>query len=229
MISLENFYDVVKNSSIVPEKNKEWKDEVYNSSYDPTDDYGSEVKIFREEFPLHKNISWDWIIPVVDAGIDDGSTRILDPRIETSSVYNIEETLKNIQGLDSNVSRDFLEEFCSEITKNDSWLYTTVSHSTVHYSDSLKLRYIEAREKHNLRQCHIYTSYSKKTSFFGRHNDSMSSIIVAGIGDVEYSFDDGKSYVLHPGDGIYIPRGTYHKPNIFGPRATFSYCWSYKR
>ena len=95
------------------------------------------------------------------------------------------------------------------------------------YNDELKKRYIEARNKYGLTQCHIYTTFSKKSAWFGMHNDQMSSIIVASIGDVEYNFKDGSSYILKPGDGIYIPRGVYHKPNIFGPRATFSYSWSY--
>ena len=45
------------------------------------------------------------------------------------------------------------------------------------------------------------------------HNDPQSIIIVAGIGDVEYSFEDGRSHLKS--DGIYIPRKVAHKANIF--------------
>ena len=36
-----------------------------------------------------------------------------------------------------------------------------------------------------------------------------------------------ETVLLKPGDGIYIPRGVWHKPKTFGPRITCSYNWSY--
>ena len=217
MITIENFYDVVNNKH--QEDQEAWIQEVWYPTFDPISKYGSEVKVLRGEFPLHKSISWDWIVPVVDKEINDASARILDPKFETESKYR-EEKIKTPWGGE-------ISSFELSPPEQDAWLYTVVCHSTKFYNDELKKRYIEARNKYGLKQCHVYTTFSTKSTWFGMHNDQMSSIIVAGIGDVEYSFKDGSSYVLKPGDGIYIPREVYHKPNIFGPRATFSYNWSY--
>ena len=217
MITIENFYDVVNNKH--QEDQEAWIQEVWHPTFDPINEYGSEVKVLRGEFPLHKSISWDWIVPVVDKEINDGSGRILDPKFETESKYR-EKKLKTPWGEEIST----LDLFDPNL---EAWLYTVVCHSTKFYNDELKKRYIEARNKYGLKQCHVYTTFSTKSTWFGMHNDPMSSIIVAGIGDVEYSFKDGSSYILKPGDGIYIPREVYHKPNIFGPRATFSYNWSY--
>jgi ribosomal protein L16 Arg81 hydroxylase len=46
---------------------------------------------------------------------------------------------------------------------------------------------------------------------------------------IQYEFEDDSIHQLHPGDAIYIPRGVYHAPKIFGPRVTFSYNWHYRR
>ena len=216
MITIENFDDVVNNKH--QEDQEAWIQEVWYPTFDPISKYGTEVKVLRGEFPLHKSISWDWIVPVIDKEINDGTGRILDPNFETKSQHNVEK----IKFPDGTESPWLLVE-----PEQDSWLYTVVGHSTKFYNEELKKRYIEARNKYGLTQCHIYTTYSTKSTWFGMHDDQMSSIIVAGIGDVEYSFKDGSSYILKPGDGIYIPRGVSHKPNIFGPRATFSYSWSY--
>lgn len=51
----------------------------------------------------------------------------------------------------------------------------------------------------------------------------MDVLIVQAVGLVEYFFDDDSSYKLEPGDSIYIPKGIYHKPKIFGPRITLSF------
>ena len=38
-----------------------------------------------------------------------------------------------------------------------------------------------------------------------------------------YGFDDGKIFVLDPGDSIFIPEGVYHTPTVHSPRATVSF------
>ena len=219
MITINNFYDVVTNKH---HNEEDWLNEIYHPdpSFDPVEEYGTEVKVLRGEFPLHKSISWDWVVPMVDSEIKDGSARILDPNFESESKYREEKIkLEDIGMVISSLDISPPEQ--------DTWLYSVVSHSTRFYNDELKKRYIEARTKHGLKQCHVFVTYSTKTAFFGMHDDPQSLMIVAGIGDVEYSFEDGSSHLLKPGDGIYIPRKVAHKANIFGPRATFSYCWSY--
>ena len=219
MITINNFYDVVTNKH---HNEEDWLNEIYHPdpSFDPIEKYGTEVKVLRGEFPLHKSISWDWIVPMVDSEIKSKSARILDPKIEVESKYNEEQIKLGDTGM--TISSSMLVP-----PEEDAWLYTIICHSTMFYNDELKKRYIEARTKHGLKQCHVFVTYSKKSAFFGMHDDPNSLLIVAGIGDVEYSFEDGSSHLLKPGDGIYIPRKVAHKANIFGPRATFSYCWSY--
>jgi len=219
MITINNFYDVVTNKH---HNEENWLNEIYHPdpSFDPVEKYGTEVKVLRGEFPLHKSISWDWVVPMVDSEIKDGSARILDPNFEFESKYREEKIKLGDTGM-------IISSLDISPPEQDTWLYSVVSHSTMFYNDELKKRYIEARTKHGLKQCHVFVTYSTKTAFFGMHDDPQSLIIVAGIGDVEYSFEDGSSHLLKPGDGIYIPRKVAHKANIFGPRATFSYCWSY--
>ncbi len=74
-------------------------------------------------------------------------------------------------------------------------------------------------------EMHIYTSLGSQSDTFGRHKDKDDVIIVQSIGQVEYKFDDGCSFVLHPGDSLFIKRGVYHNPIVLGPRVTLSFSW----
>ena len=69
---------------------------------------------------------------------------------------------------------------------------------------------------------HTYVSMSKKTSTFGRHNDTMDVLIVQAMGKVTYRFD-AAIIKLRPGDAVFIPEGEYHDPIVHGPRITLSF------
>ena len=69
---------------------------------------------------------------------------------------------------------------------------------------------------------HTYVSMSKKTSTFGRHNDTMDVLIVQAMGKVTYRFDDA-IIKLRPGDAVFKPEGEYHDPIVHGPRITLSF------
>ena len=69
---------------------------------------------------------------------------------------------------------------------------------------------------------HTYVSMSKKTSTFGRHNDTMDVLIVQAMGKVTYRFDDA-IIKLRPGDAVFIPEGENHDPIVHGPRITLSF------
>ena len=69
---------------------------------------------------------------------------------------------------------------------------------------------------------HTYVSMSKKTSTFGRHNDTMDVLIVQAMGKVTYRFDDA-IIKLRPGHAVFIPEGEYHDPIVHGPRITLSF------
>jgi len=73
-----------------------------------------------------------------------------------------------------------------------------------------------------MNEFHTYVSMSKKTSTFGRHNDTMDVLIVQAMGKVTYRFDDA-IIKLRPGDAVFIPEGEYHDPIVHGPRITLSF------
>jgi len=70
--------------------------------------------------------------------------------------------------------------------------------------------------------CHVYTSFAKSALTFGRHNDNVNVLIVGAIGKVSYKFDDGSTYLVEPGDSLYISAGEYHDPIVHSARATLS-------
>jgi len=70
---------------------------------------------------------------------------------------------------------------------------------------------------------HTYVSMAKRTSTFGRHNDTMDVLIVQAMGSVTYQFDDDRLVRLRPGDAVLIPEGVYHNPIVHGPRVTLSF------
>tara|TARA_R110000796_G_scaffold3035_16_gene11653 strand:- start:5416 stop:5895 length:480 start_codon:yes stop_codon:yes gene_type:complete len=85
------------------------------------------------------------------------------------------------------------------------------------------------RSRINADEAHIYASWIANGHQYGRHNDNMSVLIVqvwnsmaycveSEIGDKQHT-----SFVLNPGDALYIHRGTWHTPVIYGERMTLSF------
>lgn len=218
MISIENFdnYTIELNQQEPKDSpnNLEWERIMYGS-VDPLEKYGNEVRIFKNALKSHANVSWDSIIPIIDKDLDRGHVRILDPKSNTFATYNQQYIA-------------LTEEIQFEIPpETQQWMYGFVLHSVKSYPKELKPLFLEAKEKYGINQCHTYCSLSSRSTLLNRHNDPMSVLIVAGLGEIEYEFDDKKKYLISPGDAIYIPKGIYHKPKIFSARITFSYCWTY--
>ena len=77
---------------------------------------------------------------------------------------------------------------------------------------------------------HVYASFTKGSSTYGRHNDDTDVIIVQAKGTMTYGFDDGKYAHLEPGDSLFIPAYTYHNPLCnHGPRISLSFGYANKR
>ena len=77
-------------------------------------------------------------------------------------------------------------------------------------------------------QSHIYASWIKDGHSYGRHCDTMDVIIVQMWNQIAYcveSENQHTSYILSPGDALYIRNGVHHTPIIFGERATMSFSW----
>ena len=70
---------------------------------------------------------------------------------------------------------------------------------------------------------HLYMSLCGDSSTFGRHNDTDDVLIVQSIGVMHYTFDDGNTITLEPGDGLFIEKEVYHTPIVPGPRVTLSF------
>ena len=79
---------------------------------------------------------------------------------------------------------------------------------------------------------HVYANWIKNGHQYGRHKDSMDVVIVQVWNKMAYCCEspyNGRphhSYVLDPGDAIYIRAGTYHTPVIFGERMSLSFSWN---
>jgi hypothetical protein len=71
-------------------------------------------------------------------------------------------------------------------------------------------------------------SFTDKEPTTGRHNDPMHVIYCQFIGSVEWMIfknedQEEKSFILNPGDIIYIPKGVEHEVRSLSPRAAISF------
>lgn len=215
MVCKENFNEIFVNPSSDEIELQKWHQKGHNNPFDPTIEYGNKVIFYKGIFDAHTSILWEDIINKIQSEYNNESIRFLE---------------KGMNLVVENESGSNIKKFGEvTITKNTPKIPTVVTHTTNFLSDKLKEAVIEAHEKMGVNFLHIYTSFIADSYLFDRHNDIMSVLIISCIGNVEYAFDDGSSYILNPGDGIYIPKSVYHKPKIFGPRVTFSYCWSYNK
>lgn len=226
MISDEEYKKLFPNLTKAPQdlmakwmesSSNEFDEDQYHE--DPTKQWGEKVRVWKNSFPKHKEVTWNDIIPTLQAEYTNESIRFLTPGVEHVTQNEVEGIATKHPDVGAVVSRN----------RHGMFIPTMVTHTCEFLSDPVKECTLEAKEKMGINFLHIYTSILQESFIFGRHNDTMSVLIVAAINDIEYSFDDGSSYVLNPGDAIFIPRGVYHKPRVFGPRATFSYCWHYSR
>lgn len=101
---------------------------------------------------------------------------------------------------------------------------TIVLHDSFH-PGTIDTAYNEVRSQTGVKELHLYISFAKNSSTFGRHKDTMDVLIVQSIGSILYAFDDNQTYELNPGDSIFIPKGVYHTPFTSGPRVTLSFSW----
>lgn len=145
----------------------------------------------------------------------------MDKIIFTKKHFN---TVKNISWADmvTKISQEYQDKNYKIISEDSESTPTIVCHSNF-YPETILSAYNEVKESFDVLDLHTYTSFSKDSLTFGRHKDTMDVLIVQAVGLVEYFFDDGSNYKLEPGDSIYIPKGIYHEPKIFGPRITLSF------
>ncbi len=88
---------------------------------------------------------------------------------------------------------------------------------------SLRKAAEEVYKEVSTEEMHVYVSVAGGASTFERHCDDKDVLLVGGLGKVSYWFDDDKEITLNPGDSLFIEAGTYHRPEVHGPRATLSF------
>jgi hypothetical protein len=79
---------------------------------------------------------------------------------------------------------------------------------------------------HNDFSSHMYISLSKESKTFGRHKDNSDVWFLQCIGKTEWKiFDRDKiySYILDPGDFLFVPKYMYHETIPLSPRMGISF------
>ena len=214
-------------------------------NYDPVEDprLGKEVKVFRQLFPKHTKITWNDVMPKIQEEYNDQTLRVMYPQEGESLITtNVTDNshMKHPHGVI--IEKPYIPR-----------LPCLVTHQHQHSNHVIKSAMLEAYKEVGVRWIHMYMTFIKDCYLFRRHYDPHCVFIIAAMGEVEYELDykstkeedkeDNKDDLYHkrietpdlpaetvllkPGDGIYIPRGVWHKPRTFGPRITCSYNWSY--
>ena len=84
------------------------------------------------------------------------------------------------------------------------------------------------KKRYKFSQQHVYANWIRDGHNYGRHKDAMDVIILQVWNEVAYTVESENqhdSFVLSPGDAIYIRNGVYHTPVILGERMTMSFSW----
>ena len=79
----------------------------------------------------------------------------------------------------------------------------------------------------NEKECtaHIYVSFLTKSKNLGAHKDGSDVFYIQALGKTFWEVDFNRqreSYLLEPGDLIYIPKGVVHNPIPKSPRVGIS-------
>jgi len=130
--------------------------------------------------------------------------------------------VKNVTWSDviEKLGNEFSGKFAKTIYE-ESFISPTFVTNTGYFPGTIGDAYDEITEGKSMFM-HTYTSLGSDAATFGRHNDMEDVLIVQSIGKVLYSFDDGNSYILRPGDSVFIKKEVYHDPVALGPRFTLS-------
>jgi hypothetical protein len=95
---------------------------------------------------------------------------------------------------------------------------------TIRHVRNLEHRIIKNNPNHRLTHTQCYLSLSSKSTTFGKHNDTTDVWFWQCIGQTKWTVwdPDPITYILSPGDIIYVPVGMYHDPRPVTPRAGMS-------
>jgi mannose-6-phosphate isomerase-like protein (cupin superfamily) len=99
---------------------------------------------------------------------------------------------------------------------------TVVAHND-YYIGTIQQTVNYIKKYYNFKNMHMYVSFGKDSSTFGRHNDDVDVLIVQSKGKTSYKFDSGHVCELRPGDSLFIPKGVYHEPIVTEQRVSLSF------
>lgn len=99
---------------------------------------------------------------------------------------------------------------------------TVVTHNE-YYTGNIHRTVNNLKKHYNFKNMHMYISFGKYSTTFGRHKDEVDVLIVQSIGKTSYKFDNGYVCELSPGDSLFIPKGVYHKPVVLEQRVSLSF------
>ena len=109
---------------------------------------------------------------------------------------------------------------------NNRWLQVSGT-----FIGKTKILVDRVRQSIDAKDAHIYANFVKHGNQYGRHNDPMSVLIVQVWNSIAYCVESEigdkqhTSFILNPGDAIYIHKGTWHTPIISEERMTLSFSW----
>ena len=88
------------------------------------------------------------------------------------------------------------------------------------------LKKIKNNNPNNSYSAHAYISLSKESKTFGKHKDESDVWYWQCIGSTQWKIFESNetiSYILEPGDIIYVPRGIFHDIIPLSPRVGISF------
>lgn len=90
---------------------------------------------------------------------------------------------------------------------------------------------IKNNNPNNIYSAHMYISLSKESKTFGKHKDKSDVWYWQCIGSTEWKIfqsHETMSYILKPGDIIYVPKETFHDVIPLSSRVGISFGLDYK-
>jgi len=125
-------------------------------------------------------------------------------------------------------------EYMTEVVEEDSPVrigkfFTIITHTAHHHIDKVKAICNQIQQLKNrnanidIADAHMYMGLTAKSESIGKHHDDCEVIFWQCIGQTEWTVDDNSTYILSPGDCLYIPKGMMHEVKSLSPRMGISF------
>jgi ribosomal protein L16 Arg81 hydroxylase len=111
------------------------------------------------------------------------------------------------------------------VKKLDNGGYITHHGENIPKVEALRKTIHAQRPEHKYCSAHIYTSMSSSSKTFGRHKDTTDVYFIQAVGRTKWIIEEEDkkfTYILMPGDMIFLPIGLYHTPMPLGRRVGIS-------